>query len=181
MIAAAALTTAPARVHLAAAHSASARMHLASARVHLAAAHLASARVHVAAAHLASARVHVAAAHFASAHVRVAPAHFTSAHVHVTAVMSVTPTAAAPTPTVPAFPAAVTQAFAIGLAAPVKAGTMPAVVVKAVIPAAEEELRLLNRHQLEERMGGHHAVCNPRFRRAGERQQGRSGQRQAKN
>jgi hypothetical protein len=169
MIAAAALTTAPARVHLAAAHSASARMHLASARVHLAAAHLASARVHV------------AAAHFASAHVRVAPAHFTSAHVHVTAVMSVTPTAAAPTPTVPAFPAAVTQAFAIGVTAPVKAGTMPAVVVKAVIPAAEEELRLLNRHQLEERMGGHHAVCNPRFRRAGERQQGRSGQRQAKN
>jgi hypothetical protein len=169
MIAAAALTTAPARVHLAAAHSASARMHLASARVHLAAAHLASARVHV------------AAAHFASAHVRVAPAHFTSAHVHVTAVMSVTPTAAAPTPTVPAFPAAVTQAFAIGVTAPVKAGTMPAVIVKAVIPAAEEELRLLNRHQLEERMGGHHAVCNPRFRRAGERQQGRSGQRQAKN
>jgi hypothetical protein len=69
MIAAAALTTATARVHVAAAH-------------------FASARVHLAAAHPASARVHVAAAHFASAHVHVAAAHFASAHVHVTAVMS---------------------------------------------------------------------------------------------
>jgi len=53
-------------------------------------------------------------------------------------------TGAAVIPAVPSGAAAVTEAAPEGISAPIEAGAVPSVVVEAVVPAAKDELSLLD-------------------------------------
>jgi hypothetical protein len=75
----------------------------------------------------------------------MSPAEATATATKTTATATATEAAA---PAIPAVAAAPTIATPEGVTAPIPAGTMPAVIVKAVISAAEEELRLFDRGSL---------------------------------
>jgi hypothetical protein len=95
--------------------------------------------------------------------------------------MTAAAVSAAAVPTVPARAAAPTKAGAPGIAAPIKSWTPPAVVIPAVLSAAEEELRLLDRQQLRGDLRSGDAVADRGFSRAGERKSGRRSQGQTDN
>jgi hypothetical protein len=74
-------------------------------------------------------------------------AHSTVAHrstVHRSTTHRSTAAAATATPAVPPYRAAKAEPAPVCIPAPIPAGTIPTIEVKAIIPPAEEELRLLN-------------------------------------